>query len=381
MLLVGPIAATARWQLGDKSMDVNETWVLDGPHRGEPSLPVEEDAGVTDLKNVMTAERRLGGAGLAVSEIGFGCMSIGSAYGVADEEESISTVRRAIDLGVTLFDTAEVYGPFRNEELLGRAVKGRRDKVILATKFGWRIEDGKVVGLDSSPARIRAAVEGSLKRLGTDCIDLIQQHRVDRNVPIEDVAGTVADLAQEGKVRYFGLSEAGAKTIRKAHAEFPVSCVQSEYSIWERGLEAAIIPALRELDIGLIAFSPLGRGFLTGTAPRPSERDANDGRNIDPRASAENFDANLLLTRSIRELAAQRGSTPAQVALAWILAKGPDIVPIPGTRHSAHLEQNLAAASMPLTAGELTALEAAIPPGSTAGHRYSAALLDAIDRD
>lgn len=336
---------------------------------------------MAELLQPITATRHLGGAGLAVSAIGFGCMSIGSAYGPASEEESISTVRRAIDLGVTLFDTAEVYGPYRNEELLGRAIAGHRDKVALATKFGWRIEDGKVVGLDSSPARIRAAVEGSLKRLGTDYIDLIQQHRVDRNVPIEEVAGTVADLAREGKVRYFGLSEAGAATIRKAHAEFPLSCVQSEYSVWERGIETKIISTLRELNIGLIAFSPLGRGFLTGTAPRPSERDQNDGRNIDPRASAEHYDANLLLTRAIRELAAQRGSSPGQVALAWILAKGTDIVPIPGTRRIAHLQQNLAAAAMPLTIDELTALEDAIPPGSTAGDRYNAAQLNAIDTD
>lgn len=336
---------------------------------------------MTNVQNGPLHRRRLGSAGLMSSEIGFGCMSIGSSYGAADEKESVTTVHRAIELGVTLFDTAEIYGPYLNEELLGRAVKGRRDKALLATKFGWRIEDGKAVGLDSSPARIRAAVEGSLQRLGTDCIDLVQQHRVDRKVPIEEVAATVADLAREGKVRYFGLSEAGPTTIRKAHAVFPVSTVQSEYSIWERGLEDKVIPTLRELDIGLIAFSPLGRGFLTGTAPRPDERSANDARNVDPRSSAENYDANIRLTRVIRDVAEQRGCTAGQVALAWILAKGVDIVPIPGTRRVAHLEQNLAAAAMPLAEEELAALERAIPPGSTAGPRYQPAMMAAVDMD
>lgn len=336
---------------------------------------------MTDSQNGALGQRKLGSAGLTVSEIGFGCMSIGSSYGPADESESIATVHRAIELGVTLFDTAEIYGPFLNEELLGRAVKGKRDKVVLATKFGWRYEDGKAVALDSSPARIRAAVEGSLKRLGTDCIDLIQQHRVDRNVPIEDVAGTVADLAKEGKVKYFGLSEAGPTTVRKANAVFPVSTVQSEYSIWERGLEDKVIPTLNELGIGLIAFSPLGRGFLTGTAPRPDERGSNDSRNIDPRSSAENYDANMRLTQVIRDVAEQRGSTPGQVALAWILAKSERIVPIPGTRRAAHLEQNVAAAAKPLTAAEVETLEAAIPAGSTVGPRYVPGMMAAVERD
>lgn len=336
---------------------------------------------MTESQQATLGQRKLGSAGFTVSEIGFGCMSIGSSYGPADEDESIATVHRAIELGVTLFDTAEIYGPFRNEELLGRAVKGRRDKVMLATKFGWRFEDGKAVGLDSSPARIRAAVEGSLKRLGTDCIDLIQQHRVDRTVPIEDVAGTVADLAKEGKVRFFGLSEAGPTTIRKANAVFPVSTVQSEYSIWERGLEEKVIPTLKELGIGLIAFSPLGRGFLTGTAPRPDERSATDARNNDPRSSVENYDANIRLTQVIRDVAEARGSTPGQVALAWILAKSDSIVPIPGTRRAAHLEQNVASAGQPLTAAEVERLEAAIPAGSTAGPRYVPAMMAAVDKD
>jgi aryl-alcohol dehydrogenase-like predicted oxidoreductase len=325
-------------------------------------------------------QRRLGSAGLRVSEIGFGCMSIGSAYGPADDAESIATVHRAIELGVTLFDTAEVYGPHRNEELLGRAIKGHRSKLVVATKFGWRIEDGKALGLDSSPARIRAAVEGSLKRLGIDCIDLIQQHRVDPNVPIEDVAGTVAELAKEGKVRFFGLSEAGPTTIRRAHAVFPVSTVQSEYSLWERTLEARVIPVLNELDIGLIAFSPLGRGFLTGTAPRPEERTAGDSRSHDPRSSTENYDANMRLTQVIRDVAQERGSSASQVALAWILAKSPHIVPIPGTRRATHLEQNLAAAAQPLTAAELERLEVALPPGSATGPRYLAPLMAMVDQ-
>ena len=322
---------------------------------------------------VASDRRRLGRAGLEVSAIGFGCMSLSSAYGSADEVESIATVHRAIDLGVTFFDTAEIYGPYHNEDLLGRATQGRRTEVVLATKFGWRLENGKNVGLDSSPARIRDAVEGSLKRLRTDYIDLIQQHRVDPKVPIEEVAGVVADLAREGKVRFFGLSEASPETIKRADSAFPVSTLQSEYSLWERGLETRILPAIRELGVGLIAFSPLGRGFLTGQAPRPDQREAGDVRAVDPRVTPENYDANMRLTEVIRSIAAERGDTASQVALAWVLAKGTDVVPIPGTRRATHLEENVDTLVRPLTAAEIQRLETNMPPGSAAGPRYTPA--------
>jgi aryl-alcohol dehydrogenase-like predicted oxidoreductase len=302
------------------------------------------------------------------------------SYGPADEAESIRTLERALELGVTFFDTAEVYGPFANEELLGRALAGRRDAVVLATKFGFRIEGRATVGLDSRPAHVREAVEGSLRRLRTDRIDLLYQHRVDPAVPIEDVVGAMAELVREGKVRYLGLSEASEATIRRAHAVHPIAALQSEYSLWERGLEERILPTLRELGIGLVPFSPLGRGFLTGTARRAEEYPPDDFRHDDPRFQGANFDANTRAAGAVREVARRLGATPAQVALAWVLSRGADIVPIPGTKHARLLEENVAAARLVLAAEDLRHLEAALPPGGTAGPRYSAARMAMVDR-
>ncbi|OBS08419.1 aldo/keto reductase [Acidihalobacter prosperus] len=312
--------------------------------------------------------------------IGLGCMGMSQSYGPADEAESVATLHRAIDLGCTFLDTAEVYGPFANEELLGRALAGRRDKVVIATKFGFRIEQGKMTGTDSRPEHIREAVEGSLRRLRTDHIDLLYQHRVDRNVPMEDVAGTVGELVREGKVRFFGLSEAGAANIRRAHAVHPVSALQSEYSLWERNLETEIVPLLRELGIGLVPFAPLGRGFLTGAVKRAEEYPETDFRHNDPRYQGEHYDANLRAAATVREIAETLGATPAQVALAWLLRQGDDIVPIPGTKRRSYLEENLAAADLALDAAQLQTLDEALAPGRIAGERYNERLMATVDR-
>jgi aryl-alcohol dehydrogenase-like predicted oxidoreductase len=328
----------------------------------------------------MLTKRKLGLQGLEVSILGLGCMGMSQSYGIPDDEESIATIHRAIELGLTFFDTAEVYGPYTNEALLGRAVKGRRDKVVIATKFGFRIEDGKSVGVDSRPEHIREAVEGSLRRLDTGYIDLLYQHRVDPAVPIEEVVGSMADLVGEGKVRFLGLSEAGEKTLRRAHATHPISALQSEYSLWERNLEPGIIPLLRELGIGLVPFSPLGRGFLTGAVKRAEEYPEGDYRRGDPRYQGENFDANMRAAAVVGDLAAQKGATPAQIALAWLLHKGDDLVPIPGTKRRTYLEENIEAASLPLTAAEIARLDTALPPEVTAGERYSERMMAWIDR-
>jgi aryl-alcohol dehydrogenase-like predicted oxidoreductase len=331
----------------------------------------------------MLTTRTLGSQGLTVSALGLGCMGMSHAYGTAeerDERESIATLHRAIELGVTFFDTAEVYGPYANEELLGRALKGRRDSVILATKFGFKIEKGAIAGLDSRPEHIREAVEGSLRRLATDRIDLLYQHRVDPAVPIEAVVGTMADLVREGKVRFLGLSEAGERTIRRAHAVHPISALQSEYSLWERNLEPRIVPLLRELRIGLVPFAPLGRGFLTGAVKRAEEYPQGDFRRGDPRYQGENFDANRRAAEAVRELATHKGVTPGQIALAWLLHKGPDIVPIPGTRRRRYLEENVGAAAVSLSAEETAALDAALPPEKVAGPRYGAQQMAQVDR-
>ena len=283
-------------------------------------------------------------------------------------------------MGVIFFDTAEVYGPFINEELVGRALKGRREQALIATKFGFRIEGGKNAGTDSRPQHIREVVDASLKRLQIETIDLLYQHRVDPNVPIEDVAGTVGELVRAGKVRYFGLSEAGEKTIRRANAVFPVSALQSEYSLWERNLEAQIIPMLRELGIGLVPFSPLGRGFLTGTAKRAEDYPEGDFRCGDPRFQGANFDANMGAASVVKQIAERKKATPGQIALAWLLFKGDDIVPIPGTKRCTYLEENVAAAGMKLEPAEMAELDHALSPEAISGPRYNEKLMAMVDR-
>ncbi|MES2178283.1 MAG: aldo/keto reductase [Gemmatimonadota bacterium] len=336
--------------------------------------------------------RTLGTQGLEVSALGLGLMSMSMSYGTAaerDDNESIATIHRAIDLGCTFFDTAEVYGPYTNEELLGRALAlrpGARDGISIATKFGYHIASADAMstaplgGLNSRPEHIRVAVEGSLRRLETDRIDLLYQHRVDPAVPIEDVVGAMAALVQEGKVRFLGLSEAGERTIRRAHAVHPITALQSEYSLWERSLEATIIPTLRDLGIGLVPFAPLGRGFLTGAVKRAEEYPAEDFRRNDPRYQGENFDANVRSAQAVRDIAVRKNATGGQVALAWLLHKGDDIVPIPGTKRRSYLEENLAAAELELTRDEMMLLEDALSPEKIAGPRYTAERMAQVDR-
>ena len=329
----------------------------------------------------MLSSRALGRQGLTVSTLGLGCMGMSQSYGSFDDTESIATIHRALDLGVTFFDTAEVYGPYTNEDLLGRALKGRRNKAVIATKFGFDIKpDQQLGGTDSRPDHIREVVDASLRRLGTDHIDLFYQHRVDPAVPIEDVAGVVSGLVQAGKVRFFGLSEAGVGTIRRAHAVHPVTALQSEYSLWERNLEAEIVPALRELGIGLVPFSPLGRGFLTGTAKRSEDYAEGDYRKGDPRFQGANFDANMRAAEVVRTVATEKGVKPGQIALAWLLAKGDDIVPIPGTKRRSYLEENVAAAEIRLTAEEITRMEAALHADIISGPRYGERGMSMVDR-
>jgi len=326
-------------------------------------------------------KRTLGHAGLEVSAIGLGCMGLSHGYGPAtDKQQALALIRGAVERGVTLFDTAEVYGPFTNEELLGEALAPVRRQVAIATKFGFKIVEGKQAGLDSRPVHIREVVESSLKRLKTDVVDLLYQHRVDPNVPIEDVAGTVKQLIGQGKVRYFGLSEAGARTIRRAHAIQPITALQSEYSLWWRDLEREILPTLQELGIGLVPYSPLGRGFLTGAINDGTQFDANDFRNILPRFTAEGRKANQTLVDTLRQLAERKGVTPAQIALAWLLAQKPWIVPIPGTTKVQRLEENLAAADVQLTREELRDIDSTISRIDVQGDRYPAELQERVGR-
>jgi aryl-alcohol dehydrogenase-like predicted oxidoreductase len=328
----------------------------------------------------MMTKRALGQQGLTVSTLGLGCLGMSQSYGVPDDRESLATIERAIELGITLFDTAEAYGPFTNEELLGRALKGVRERVTIATKFGWRFENGRAVGTDSRPEHVMEVAEGCLRRLGTDYIDIFYQHRVDPAVPIEETVGAMAELVKQGKVRFLGLSEAGESTIRRAHATHPITVLQSEYSLWERNLEARIIPLLRELGIGLVPFAPLGRGFLTATAKRSDEYPENDWRRTDPRFQGEHFDRNMQAAATVREIAAQRGMTPAQISLAWLLHQGTDIVPIPGTKRRNYLEENVQSATLALSPAELARLDAALAPGAVAGPRYNERLMTFIDR-
>ncbi|WP_317629047.1 aldo/keto reductase [Defluviicoccus vanus] len=303
------------------------------------------------------------------------------AYGAADESEAIATIHHAIDRGVTLFDTAEMYGPFTNERLLGRAIAGQRDRLVIATKFGFRFnKDNVATGTDSRPEHVREVCDASLGRLGIEVIDLFYQHRVDRAVPIEDTVGAMADLVRAGKVRYLGLSEASAATIRRAHAVHPITALQSEWSLWERDIEAEILPTLRELGIALVPFSPLGRGFLTGQARPAEDYPASDYRRQDPRLQVNNFAANMRLVDAVRVIAVEKAATPAQIALAWLLAQGEDVVPIPGTKRRHCLDENLRALDLRLSKDDLARIAAAAPPGGTAGPRYGERMMALVDR-
>lgn len=314
-----------------------------------------------------------------VSEIGLGCMGMSAFYGSTDEAESIRTLHRAIEIGVTFFDTAEMYGPHKNEELLGKAFAGRRGEVKIATKFGigFNRETGERTA-DSSPEAVRRSIEGSLRRLGTDHVDLYYQHRVDPNTPIEETVGALADLVKEGKVGNIGLSEAAPETVRRAHAVHPIAALQTEYSLWSRDPEAEILPTLRELGIGFVAYSPLGRGFLAGRFESRDEIEAGDFRTMNPRFSEENFDRNLALVEKIKEIAAEKDATASQLALAWVLSQGDDIVPIPGTKRVSYLEQNAAAADIRLTADDLARIDAELP--QVAGERYDANGMRTLNR-
>ncbi len=316
--------------------------------------------------------RTLGGTnGLQVSALGLGCMGMSDFYGPASEDEAVATIHQALDRGVTFLDTADIYGPFTNELLVGRALRGRRDGVVLATKFGnVRAADGKFLGINGRPAYVRQACDASLKRLGVDHIDLYYQHRVDRETPIEETVGAMAELVRAGKVRHLGLSEASAATIRRAHATHPIAALQSEYSLWTRDPEDEILRTVRELGIGFVAYSPLGRGFLTGRFRTAADFAAGDYRTSNPRMDAENLGKNVALADRVRELAVEKKVTAGQLALAWVLSRGEDVVPIPGTTRRTHLDENLASADLRLTESELARLDAAFPRDAAAGTRY-----------
>jgi aryl-alcohol dehydrogenase-like predicted oxidoreductase len=316
-------------------------------------------------------QRKLGSQGLVVSMMGLGCMGMSEFYGPADEQESIATIHRALELGVNFLDTSDMYGPFTNEELLCKAIHDRRDQVIVATKFGvQRGSDPMQRNVNGRPEYVRAACEGSLKRLGLDHIDLYYQHRVDANVPIEETIGAMADLVKAGKVRYLGLSEARPETIRRAHATHPITALQTEYSLWSRDPEDEILPTVRELGIGFVPYSPLGRGFLTGQIKGFEDLAPDDFRRHSPRFQGENFQKNLYLVQRIEEMAQAKGVTPGQLALAWVLAQGDDMVPIPGTKRRIYLAENVAAAAVQLTPQELAEIDTLIPPGAASGDRY-----------
>jgi aryl-alcohol dehydrogenase-like predicted oxidoreductase len=325
--------------------------------------------------------RRLGRPGLEVSTIGLGCMGMSDFYGGRDEAEAVATIHRAIDLGVTFLDTADMYGVGRNEELVGRAIRGRRDQVVLATKFGnVRAPDGTPLGVNGRPDYVRSACEGSLRRLGVDVIDLYYQHRVDPETPIEETVGAMAELVRQGKVRHLGLSEAAPATVRRAHAVHPIAALQTEYSLWSREPEAEILPTVRELGIGFVAYSPLGRGFLTGQIKSPEDLEPDDWRRQSPRFQGENFQRNLDLAAKVEAIARHKGCTPGQLALAWVLAQGEEVVPIPGTKRRRYLEENVGAAGVELTLGDLAEIDAAMPAGAAAGDRYAAVGMRTVNR-
>jgi aryl-alcohol dehydrogenase-like predicted oxidoreductase len=325
--------------------------------------------------------RKLGSQGLEVSALGLGCMGMSEFYSGRDEAEAIATIHRALELGVTLLDTADMYGPFTNEILVGKAIADRRDRVVLATKFGnVRGRNGEFLGIRGDADYVRQACDASLKRLGVDHIDLYYQHRVDPNTPIEETVGAMADLVQAGKVRYLGLSEAAPDTIRRAHAVHPITALQTEYSLWSRDPEEAILPTVRELGIGYVAYSPLGRGFLTGQIRRIEDLAEDDYRRNSPRFQGENFQKNLDLVAEIEQMAQEKGCTPAQLALAWLLAQGEEIVPIPGTKKRARLEENLGALAVQVTPEDCARIDRILPPGAAAGERYAAPQLQALNR-